>query len=228
MSLESIAHPRLHPLLSDPSYLVLRSRRLIFSRWICELGNRRDLNVLDVGGRYQPYRPLLANRVARYTAVDLIKTELVNVVANGDAPPFGVESFDLAIATQVLEYRPDPAIAVREIFRVLKPSGVLLASAPSFAPRFVDEECWRFTRRGLSSMLSLFSEVKIVPELYSVGSFCRALNLVGDTFVRFRFARSIYRRTACPILNLLGLGVEKLNLTSNEQFAANYSVFATK
>ena len=56
--LAAIAHLRLYPSLTNPSYLVLRSRRLLFSNWTRTLGN--NLTVLDVGGRYQPYRPLLA------------------------------------------------------------------------------------------------------------------------------------------------------------------------
>jgi hypothetical protein len=87
------ARRRLYPSLSDPSYLVLRSRRLIFSRWIGELGG--NLRVLDIGGRYQPYRPLLDGHLGSYVAVDIARTKLVTVVANGEALPFAPNSFDL-------------------------------------------------------------------------------------------------------------------------------------
>jgi SAM-dependent methyltransferase len=222
-----LANQRLYPALANPSYLVLRSRRLIFSQWVSQLC-RENLTVLDVGGRYQPYRPLLGTNVGRYIALDVIKTELVNVVADGEALPFIPEAFDLVIATQVLEYFSDPTRAVKQIHTALKPGGVLLASVASFTPRIVDEERWRFTRSGLRLMLSPFARVEIVPELYSVGSVFRTLNLAFETFVRYNFARSIYRRTACPLLNLLGLGFEKLKLTSNDQFTSNYSVLAIK
>jgi hypothetical protein len=56
----------------------------------------------------------------------------------------------------------------------------------------------------------------------------RTVNLAMDSFVRYQFARAIYRRTVCPVLNLLGLGLERLKLTSNDQFTANYSVRAVK
>jgi SAM-dependent methyltransferase len=226
-SLSEVAHRRLYPSLTDPSYLVLRSRRLIFSAWARQL--RGDgLAVLDIGGRYQPYRPLLEARAKRYIALDLIKTEFVSVVADGEALPFAPEAFDLVIATQVLEYFQDPAKAAKQIHAVLKPGGVLLASVAACAPRFVEAECWRFMRSGLRSVLSPFATVEIVPELYSVGSILRTINLALDSFVRYRFARLVYRQTACPLLNLLGLGLEKLNLTSNDQFTANYSIRAVK
>jgi SAM-dependent methyltransferase len=221
------ADKRLHPSLTGTSYLVLRARRTIFSKWISQLGGE-NLTVLDIGGRYQPYRPLLGNRVARYIAIDLNKTDLVDVVADGEALPFAPEVFDLVIATQVMEYFQEPNVAIKQIHAVLKPGGVLLASVAACAPRFVEDERWRFTRPGLRTLLSEFAKVEIIPELYSVGSVVRTMNLAFDKFARFESARWVYRRTACPLLNVFGLAVEKLNLTSNDEFTANYSVLAVR
>jgi len=153
---------------------------------------------------------------------------LTSALADGAALPFAAASFDLVLATQVLDCIPDPKTAIHQIHLVLKPGGVFLASAPGFAPGFADTEQWRFTRTGLRTLLSPFSRVEIVPELSSVGSVFRTLNLAGDAFVRYNLARTVYRHTACPILNLLGLGFETLHLTTNDQFAANYSILATK
>ena len=221
------ANQRLHPSLTGPNYLVLRSRRTIFSKWTNQLG-RENLTVLDIGGRYQPYRPLLGARVAQYVAIDLIRTGLVNVVADGEALPFVPKTFDIVIATQVMDYFREPSVAMKQIHSVLKPGGALLASVAACAPRFANDELWRFTGPGLRTLLSDFAKVEIVPELYSVGSVIRTLNLAFDTFVRNERVRWVYRRTACPVLNVLGLAVEKLNLTSNDQFTANYSVLAVR
>jgi SAM-dependent methyltransferase len=221
------ARRRLYPSLTDPNYLVLRSRRLIFSRWAVKFGGKR-LRVLDIGGRYQPYRPLLEAKAATYIGIDLVKTNFVNAVASGEALPFPPGTFDIVIATQVMDYFKQPMIAAQQMHEVLKPGGTLLASVPACAPSFNEHELWRFTRAGLSELLSPFNEVEIVPELYSLGSVVRTLNLALDSFVRYPLARSIYRRTGCPVLNLLGLGFEGLKLTSNDQFTANYSVRAVK
>src|SRR5580704_15332266 len=78
-----IGNDRLFPSLTDPNYLVLRARRMIFRNWLQEL-NRQNLTILDVGGRYQPYRPLFEERMGRYVALDVLKTELVDVVGTGD------------------------------------------------------------------------------------------------------------------------------------------------
>jgi len=226
MDIEQEARDRLFPSLSDPSYLVLRSRRLIFSQWAQRFGGRR-LTILDVGGRYQPYRTLFPN-LKRYIAIDLIRTPAVSVIADGERLPFLSESFDLVIATQTVEYFRDPGAALQQIHAILKPDGVFLGSFAACVPRFVEHERWRFTPNGLLTILKPFAKVEIIPELHSPASVLRTINLALNSFVRYDAIRSVYQWSLCPLLNLAGLGIEKLNLTSNDQFTANYSVFATK
>ena len=226
-SLSQTAHRRLFPLLRDPVFLTLRSRRLIFSSWAQEFRGRR-LTVLDIGGNYQPYRPLFDGAIDRYFSLDLIKTEFVNVVGDAETMPFASESFDLVIATQVFEYFRDPSATAKQVLRVLKPGGVLLASFAACTPRFVEDERWRFTPSGLRTILEPFATVEIIPELHSVAGLVRTVNLGLDAFVRYKTARLVYRLTLSPMLNLLGLALEGLNLTSNDQFATNFSVRAVK
>jgi len=150
------------------------------------------------------------------------------VVANGQALPFGPETFDVVIATQVFEYFSDPHEAAKQIHQVLKPGGVLLASLASCLPRIVDEERWRFTAPGVRSLLSPFADVDILPEVGNFGSYLRFTNLAFNFFLPWRPLRQGYNMLICPLLNLLGLGLEALNLSDNDQFAANYSVRAVK
>jgi hypothetical protein len=81
IELARIADQRLHPSLTDPNYLVLRSRKIIFERWFSAIN--AGATVLDIGGRYQPYRPLLGDRVGKYVAMDLMQTPQVDVIADG-------------------------------------------------------------------------------------------------------------------------------------------------
>lgn len=217
----------MRPSLRNPNFLVLSSRRIIFQRWIGRLGGR-DLKILDVGGRYQPYRPLFGNHIAQYVACDILKTEFVDVVANGELLPFAANTFDVAIATQVLEYISLPHAAAEQIHTVLKPGGSLLMSAVAMAPRFGDEEYWRFTPHGIRSMLSAFNNVQIIAETSSIGGLCRTLNLATHTFAHFGILRKLHEFTVCPCLNLLGMAIENLKLTRNDQFTPNYSVLAIK
>jgi hypothetical protein len=73
---------------------VLRRRREIFRKWFAQVEGR-ELDVLDVGGRIQPYRPLLEGRVCRYLAVDIRRTPPVNIVARGEQIPLASDQIDL-------------------------------------------------------------------------------------------------------------------------------------
>lgn len=222
-----IGNDRLYPSLTDPNYLVLRARRMIFRNWLQGL-NRQNLTILDVGGRYQPYRPLFEERIARYVALDVLKTELVDVVGTGDLLPFAAETFDLVIATQVFEYFPEPYRAAEQMHSVLKPGGILLMSVAAVAPRFVDQEHWRFTPSGILSTLSSFRKIEVIPETYSGGGLIRTLNVFMHSLAHFGLLRRLTELSLCPLLNLVGLGVEGMKLTKNEQFTPNYSVLALK
>lgn len=223
----TIARLRLYPGLTDPNFLVLRARRIIFQNWMADIAGT-ELKILDVGGRYQPYRPLIQERAGQYVACDISRTDLVNVVGDGESLPFAHESFDVVIATQVFDCFTDPQEAARQVHRVLKPGGVLLASIPAMAPRFSDVERWRFTSTGVRSIFSAFSELKMVPELSSIGGMLRLCNLAMESFARSRIAKAVMRRTFIPGINLIGLGLEALRITSNDQFSPNYSVMAVK
>jgi SAM-dependent methyltransferase len=221
------AEERLYPSLTNPNWLVLRKRRMIFEKWVAQLGTRQ-LDVLDIGGRLQPYRPLLSGKVRRYVVIDLRRTPLVNIIARGEQLPVTSERFDLIICTQMLEYVPEPADVIAEMHRVLKPDGYLFLSAPAASPRDSASDCWRFLPAGLRHLLIPFNELEIVPEGGSIAGLLRTINVCLSIFVRYPAMRAVYCRTFCPLINLLGAGLERLAGSQNDQFAVNYSVRARK
>ena len=218
---------RLFPSLTNPNWLVLRERRRIFDHWLARLSSNR-LDVLDVGGRIQPYRSLIANRLHRYVAVDLRSTPLVSIVARAEQLPLRDSQFDLVLCTQMLEYIADPSMVIDEIHRVLRPGGTLLLSVPSACPMDAEQECWRFLPQGLRQLLAGFTGVEIVAEGGSVVGFFRTINTCVDMFARYPAVRSAYRYTLCPLINLTGALLDKLSGGRNQQFAVNYSVLAEK
>ncbi len=186
------------------------------------------LNILDVGGRYQPYRDLLQSRTVRYVAVDIHSTEMVDVIATGECLPFPGNTFDVVIATQVFDYFAQPHLAAKQIHLVLKTGGCLFMSAPAFAPPFADAELWRFTPAGIRSTLSMFRTVEIVAEAFSPGGVIRAANLGLLSLLKMKSLRRLAEISAVPVSNLLGMFVERCRLTTNDQFTPNYSVLAIK
>ena len=63
----------------------------------------------------------------------LRKLEYKIVISNlNNKLPFKNESFDLAIITHVLEHLQAPYFTLMEIYRILKPNGILIAAVPNF------------------------------------------------------------------------------------------------
>lgn len=229
-TLESVCQAgraRLYPSLTNPNWLVLRRRRQIFQEWISRLdGNALD--VLDVGGRIQPYRPLLEGRLRRYVAIDLVRTPLVDVVGSGEHVPFNDAVFDVVLCCQVLEYVPDPRVVIAEIYRVLKPGGALLLSVPAVFPADSEKDTWRFLPESLRLLLSPFREYEIVGEGSSISGVFRTICVCFATFARPAVLRGLLRRTIIPFLNIMAAAMEFVSGSGNDQFSANFAALSRK
>jgi len=222
-----ISDQRLHPSLANPSYLVQRGRRQILTEWINKTPGDH-LVVLDIGGRYQPYRPLLKNRIGRYVAIDVLSSALVDVVGKGQQLPFKSDTFDLVIATQVFECFPEPRVVADEVHRVLKPGGRLMLSVAAIYPSGGDGELWRFLPPGLSFVLAPFATAEIVPEVGSIGGFLRFTAFSLSIFAKYAFVRQVMHHTIVPVLNIAGLALDRPSISRNEQLTGNYCALAQK
>ena len=218
---------RLCPSLTNPNWLILRWRREIFKAWLAAIPGT-NLRVLDIGGRIQPYRPLLESRIARYIAIDVRRSPLVDVVALAERIPLSDAEFDLVICTQVLEYIQDPAALIAEVHRILKPGGSLLLSAPAVFPRDSDEDLWRFSPASLRLLLRGFSYVAIAPEGSSLTGFVRTASVCLVRFAKPAFLGKVFRFTLVPAMNVVMRALELILATENDQFTANFSAIATK
>jgi SAM-dependent methyltransferase len=222
-----VARERLYPSWTNPNRLVLQARRRLFEHWLQEVPGS-SLKVLDVGGRIQPYRVLLDGRCARYVGVDLRQTPLVDVIGNVLQLPFADGQFDLAFCTQVMEYIANPRAVVTEIHRCLKPAGFLLLSVPAVFPRDSEVEYWRFLPCAVRDLLADFSKVEVAPEGNSLVGLFRTLNVCAVGFAKPAVLGKLLSFTLVPLLNVVGAGVEKLGLTADDRFSANFSAFAQK
>jgi SAM-dependent methyltransferase len=101
--------------------------------------------------------------------------------------------FDCIICTHVLHMIFDLDTAIAEIYRILKPGGVLLIAVPhisKFDPRF--HEIWRFTPEGLNLVLAkAFNTADI-----SVRSYGNSLTAAADLrgVVTHEFRKSVLDR----------------------------------
>ena len=71
-------------------------------------------------------------------------------------------SYDVVVCTEVLEHTLQPFDAVQEIWRILRPGGILAISVPfNFRIHGPLPDCWRFTVHGLRELLAAFEVLEI-------------------------------------------------------------------
>jgi len=128
-------------------------------------------NLLDIGG-YNVNGVVrdcldLKNHVPY--SIDLVKHEQVEVRADAHYLPFADESFTSVWSTSTLQYLDNPFMVVAEMYRVLKPGGILYLEAVTqtsegiIGPhwKYKDQDRWRFYPKGVRALLTHagFSEI---------------------------------------------------------------------
>jgi SAM-dependent methyltransferase len=109
--------------------------------------------LLDVGCGRKPYQNTYFAMASSYVGVDPQSAE-ADIRASALNLPIEDESFDTVVSTEVLEHVPDPLRALREMFRVLKPGGHLILSAPMYWPRHeIPHDYFRYPYDGLLHLL---------------------------------------------------------------------------
>lgn len=104
---------------------------------------------------------------ASVETLDIDPTSDATYIADLCANNSGViasDHFEFVIATEVLEHVLQPFDAANELFRILKPGGLLFMSTPfDFRIHGPLPDCWRFTEHGLRALLKKFEAVDITP-----------------------------------------------------------------
>ena len=146
------SHGRRYPKRDDPDYLGSRGVSLALRKVIeTELAGKSDLNILDVGCGQKPFYPFFKPYARSYVGTDIIKdSPLVDKVCPVEALDVEDESADVVICLSVLEHVDDPAQAVSELYRVVRPGGVVFATTHGCFPWHpYPQDHWRWTQTGL-------------------------------------------------------------------------------
>lgn len=91
-------------------------------------------DIIDVGCGEKPYKQLFD--YGKYIGIEVEQeghdhtNEDIDIFYDGKVIPFGANTFDSAITSQVLEHVFEPDAFLKEIHRVLKPNGHLLLTVP--------------------------------------------------------------------------------------------------
>ena len=109
--------------------------------------------VLDCGCGNKPYAALFERTRTRLIGVDIEQSSRSRadvLMAREGSLPFRRDSFEGALCTQVIEHVPDPHGLLEEVWRVLKPGGLLLLTAPFvWEQHELPHDYLRFTEMGM-------------------------------------------------------------------------------
>ncbi len=114
--------------------------------------------VLDLGSGDRRYQPYFNGSVNRWVALDWpavgdARFGAADVHGDATSVPFAAESFDAVLCTQVLEHVPEPQRIFAETWRVLRPGGRLLLTAPQYnALHEEPRDFFRYTCYGLEHL----------------------------------------------------------------------------
>lgn len=137
--------------------------------------------------------------------LEIMPGPAVDIVADGHKIPFPDNYFDAIICQAVLEHTRDSNRVVAEIYRVLKPAGIVYAEIPFLAPVHMDSDFRRFTRMGIKELFSAFCPIQVgingsVASSYafiSVNFFATLLSF--NTMPLYHFWRFIFSWFFSPI-----------------------------
>lgn len=113
--------------------------------------------MLDAGAGDRPYESIFRPLVSHYIAIDLMPSGMdrvlnPDVLCDMEALPFGTAAFDTVLFTEVLEHVTNPALAIRNIHRVLTPGGSLICTVPFAFPIHDAHDYRRYTHQGLAQL----------------------------------------------------------------------------
>jgi 2-polyprenyl-3-methyl-5-hydroxy-6-metoxy-1,4-benzoquinol methylase len=161
------------PVLVEPPYVEYKGAQVSYLRmgimdFLESWQDKIHGQVLDVGvGQWTFSRNLFSDKCT-YTATDCFADENIDVVSDIHTltQTFESEQFDFVLCTDVMEHIPNPALAIEQLYTVLKPGGTLLMTTPFNYPIHTTDEVkdyWRFTDTGLKTLLHRFSQVDVTP-----------------------------------------------------------------
>lgn len=140
--------------INDPYYL---EYKYLFADLKNAVAQFAAGDVLDIGCGNKPYFHFFDGKISSYTGCDIIQSDknLVDILCPATEIPLPNDSKDTVFTTQVLEHVADHKKLLSEAFRILKPGGHLILSAPMcWEHHEVPYDFFRFTRHGFEYLLS--------------------------------------------------------------------------
>jgi SAM-dependent methyltransferase len=178
---------------------------------------------LDLGCGKSPYREIIEARGFALKTMDIDAGSAPDFIGTLEENVLPDDFADLVLCTQVLEHSNDPGRGAKNIFRILRPGGHAIVTAPHiwfYHPHPSDN--WRFTQEGLTRLIADagFEPLRLLAQGGSVLSYFQIVNFL---------LYGIVGRLGAPLFainNVVGALADRL--FRNELFCLNFAVLARK
>jgi SAM-dependent methyltransferase len=181
----------------------------------------KEKEILDIGGGkkfskwLKEYKNLFLN--SNYKTLDVDENTNPDIVADIHNIPLENESVDAIICASVLEHVENPLLAVKEMYRILKPGGKIFVYVPSIYPYHSKKghyhDYWRFFDDTLKMLFKDFSHIEIMKK----GGYFMALSFFVPYQDRIR-----------NILDIIASFLDKIFKTEKRTTTCGYYVYAVK
>lgn len=140
-------------ILKNPPLVISQVQTREIKRLISEC--KEDEKILNIGAKNIKFTKNTIN-------LDLCSYGNVNVIGDAHELPFQDGAFSLVIITGLLEIVKNPQKVCREIYRVLKKGGKVMATVPFMQPYHPDPtDCQRFTIEGVRGLFVKFKTIRL-------------------------------------------------------------------
>ncbi len=132
------------------SFVKICAETLPFGEPVVEFGSRQVARQEHLAN----LRPFFPQK--RYVGIDVQRGPGVDVLLDVTCAGLATASVGTALMLETLEHVEFPREAIEDVYRVLKPGGILLASSVMNFPLHNPPDYWRFSPQSFASLLQPF------------------------------------------------------------------------
>ena len=159
--------------------------------------------VLVIGGGEESIGVSMLRKNSQVVSFDIYNSPNVEFIADAHNIPLEDGQFDAVVIQAVLEHVIDPFICVKEIYRILKPNGIVYSEIPFL--QAVHEEAFDFCRFSVSGHRLLYHEFESISYGVLSGpaeSFVWATTYLIRTLFASRILAKVFRVLFSPLILL--------------------------
>ncbi len=153
----------LRPKLYDSVYMIRRSKIRVMTKLAGDLLEPGLAVGLDVGCGTNAYKSLFSRFTDDFFGIDIATTPYIDVKGDIKQLPFKSASIDLITCNMTIEHVRNYESLINEIWRALKPGGVLMIDLPLMMELHGEEDFWRFTKHSAKYLFKKFKILSVAP-----------------------------------------------------------------